>query len=56
MFRTASAITIVTLITGTAIARPEIGPGAFTPAATLIDFDDLVGGQTIQTGDLVNTQ
>jgi hypothetical protein len=34
----------------------QIGPGAFSGSATLIDFDNLTGGTTVNTGDIITNQ
>lgn len=46
----------IALLIGVRAQAGPIGPGDFSGAATLIDFDDLTGGNTVVTGDLITTQ
>jgi hypothetical protein len=39
-----------------ALARPEVGPEAFSVNATLLNFDELDGGTTLQNGEVLSTQ
>ncbi len=41
---------------GAAAARPEIGPGAFTAGATVINFDNLAGAPNLSTGEILANQ
>lgn len=43
-------------LTASSVAAGPIGPGDFSGSATLIDFDDLTGGATLGTGDLITNQ
>jgi hypothetical protein len=53
--RVVSAL-IMTLGWATPAVAGPIGPGGFSDGATLINFDDLAGGMSIDTGELITTQ
>jgi hypothetical protein len=50
-----SALIMILGWTTPAVAGP-IGPGGFSDGATLINFDNLAGGMSIDTGELITTQ
>jgi hypothetical protein len=58
MNRLSWVVSALIMIVGPAtsgVAGP-IGPGSFSDAATLINFDNLAGGMSIETGELITTQ
>ena len=40
------------VVTASAASAAAVGLGDFSPSATLINFDNLVGGSSITTGDV----
>ncbi len=44
------------VVTASAASAAPVGLGDFSPSATLINFDNLVGGSSITTGDVITNQ
>jgi hypothetical protein len=49
-------VPLITSLTPQGTFAATIGPGDFSPTASVIDFDNLAGGSTINTGEIVTTQ
>ncbi len=50
-----TAVSVLGLST-VAVARPEVGPGAFSAGATMINFDNLAGAPNLSTGEILANQ
>ncbi len=46
----------ISLFAPSPAAAAQIGPGAFSASAPLINFDNLTGGSSISTGDIITNQ
>jgi len=50
------ALATLVLFTASGVHAIPVTEGSFSPGATLINFDNLAGGSTIDTGEIVTTQ